>query len=44
MYFWTDNNNVVVVGLAFGYQNGELMVIINGSSWVIETTVDVFPT
>ena len=40
----TDNNAGGRSGVAFGYQNGGLWLLQgNGSSWVVETTVDVFP-
>ena len=40
----TDNNAGGRNGVAFGYQSGGLWLLQgNGSSWVVETTVDVFP-
>ena len=41
----TDNDAGGRNGVAFGYQNGGLWLLQgNGSTWNVETTVDVFPT
>ena len=41
----TDNNAGGRSGVALGYKSGGLWLLQgNGSSWVVETTVDVFPT